>query len=209
MRSIVRFALTALVAAVAALAILTIPILFRGDATTAPRPTPRPGLLVVAEQIRTAPDVSAPTRAAVTAQLGKALKSLYAKGFVQPLTTPGPDESPRPAPAKRVAPSLTSIARAGLARSPQVFNEAGDLSVYSGTIVFEGFITFDGKRPIEAMLDVDFSGEAAPVGPRSPLVKLRQTGTVVLKNTSGGWLVDGFDLRLATRPLPSPTPPPS
>lgn len=208
MRPTTRFALTVLAAAAIALAISAVPILLREDQPTAVQPTPEPGLRTRAGEIRTAPDVGAPTRKAVVSDISEALHKLYSRAFVQPQTTPGPKASPRPLPAKRVRRSMTNIARAALAKSPGIFDEAADLTVYSGVISYSGLVTFDGKRPVEALLDVSFGGDAVPVGSLSPAVRLRQSGTIVLKNTDDGWLVDGFDLSFATRPLDTPTPQP-
>jgi hypothetical protein len=208
MRPTSRFALTVLAAAAIALAISAVPILLREDQPTAVQPTPKPGVQARAGEIRTARDVGAPTRRAVVADISKTLQRLYSRAFVQPQETPGPNDTPRPAPAKRVRASMTKIARSALAKSPGIFDEAADLTVYSGVIRFGGLVTFEGKRPLEALLDVDFAGDAVPVGSLSPAVRVRQRGTIVLKNSADGWLVDGFDLRFATRPFNTPTPRP-
>jgi hypothetical protein len=210
MRSTPRFALAAVAAAAIALAIVAVPVLLRQvlrpDEGPAPTAKPAPGITVRAGEISTAPQVGAPTRDAAVAEISQALKELYAQAFEQPQGTPGPDETPRPRPEVRVRTSMTTIARQALAASPGVFDEAADLSVYTATVSFHGVITFDGKTPVEALLGVDFGGEAVPVGARSPAAKVRQTGTLVLKATPDGWLVDGFDLQLATRPLLTSTP---
>lgn len=205
MHPIWRFILTAVAAAAIALAILATPVLFRGGETAEPRRTPEPGLRATPGEIRTMPDVSATTRGELTAEIGSALVRLYERAFGDPDRPPEPEASPGPKPSVRLRPLLTKIARAALTKSPAVFDDASDLFVYSGTVTFEGVVTFDGKQPLEALVEVDFGGEAVPAA-RSPVLKVRQRGTMVLKRTGGDWLLDGFDLRFATRPLPSPTP---
>ncbi len=210
MRPSTRFLLTVLAATAIALAIVAVPILLRGDDDAQPPPkrTPAPGIRATATSFTTAPEVPAANKRAARLGIEKSLVAMYRRAFAQPASTPAPDASPRPLPAARAATSMTKSARTALVRSPGVFDEAADLSVYRGLIRYGGVVTFEGKRPIEAFLDVDFAGEAVPIGSRSPRVRVRQLGTVVMKRFDHGWFVEGFDLRLVTRPVPTPTPSP-
>lgn len=216
MRPSTRSALVAVAAAAVALAVVAVPVLLRSDddPEPSPSPTPVPGITATAVEVTSAPQVASELRGRATEEIGAALVTLYERAFTVPdavedaETEPdGPDPSPTPTPpSARLAASMTTIARRALAASPGVFDEAADIHVHSGTVRFEGVITFDGKDPLEALLEVNFLGEGAPLGSRSPLVRLQQKGTLVLRNTDSGWLVDGFDLRLQTAPAPTPSP---
>jgi hypothetical protein len=203
MHPIWRFTFTAIAAAAIALGILSIPLLFRGGEAAPPRPTPAPGLRAKAIELKTMPDVADATRRKANAQIAIALVRLYKLAYAQP--HPAPDATPGPRPSKRITSAFTKIARTALAKSPNVFDEGADISVHGGTVAYSGVVTFEGKRPLEAMLEINFLAEGTPPA-RSPVVRVNQRGTLVLKNTPDGWLVDGFDLRFATRPIPEPTP---
>lgn len=208
-----RFFLTVVATTAVALAIVAVLIMLRSREPSVsqppPTPTPTPGIAAKAREIRTVPDVSAERRKLVTKQIAKTLRGLYTRAFVREQEQPQATASPDPGPSDRIAPLLTTRARAALKKSPEVFDQAEDLSVFTGSVVFEGVITFEGTRPVEALLEIDFSGQAAPRGRNAPLAKVRQLGTVLLKQTSAGWRVDGLELRFASRPWNTPTPSPA
>lgn len=206
MAPILRFALTVIAAIVIVGSIVAGPALLRSPEVEPPQVTPKPGITVSAKEMRTVPNVSSERRRLVTKEIGRSLRIFYTRGFIQPAATPLPNESPRPRPSRRVTRFLTKQARTALARQPGPFDDAEDLAVYTGTVAFGGLLTFDGRDPVEAFLDVDFGGHATPVGRSSPQVKVRQVGTIVLKHADDMWLVDGFDLKLVVRPVPTPTP---
>ncbi len=210
-RPTTRYLLAAVAAAAVALAIVAVPVLLRDDEGPGPgaSPTPKPGITAKARQVTSAPQVAAEVRGAATRDLGGALRTLYRTAFTESADTPAepdPEATAPPRPSRRIGNSMTSIARRALATNPDVFDEGAGLSVFSGAVVFSGVITFDDERPVEALLEVDFLGDATPTGLSAPIVRVHQVGNLVMRNTESGWLVDGFDLRLATRPLVSPSP---
>ncbi len=206
MSPLLRTALTAIAAVAIVWALIAASGALRSqdDATT--QPTPKPGITVRSTQMRTIPDVSAQRRRLVTKDVANALRTFYETAFVRPAATPAPDQSPWPRPTRRVSALMSKQARRALVKDPGPLDQAEDLAIYTGTITFGGLLTFDGRRPVEAFLDVDFDAVGVPVGRSSPHVKLRQLGKIVLKQTAEGWLVDGFDIELKTKPIPTPTP---
>jgi hypothetical protein len=173
-----------------------------------PEPTPptATGISATAKTIRTVPDVSDERRSDAVDDLGDTLRKLYELAFTRPPDeTPPPTPRATPTPARRVRELMTDDAVATLKRSPDAF-DIGALSVTDGRVVYEGVITFGLKKPSAAYLDVDFVGRAVPVGRTSPVARVHQRGTLSLKRASSGWRIDGFDLRFATRPEPTPSP---
>lgn len=209
MSPVIRSALTFAAGVVIALAFTIGPSLVRSGDEAVPTKTPKPGITAVSKEISTVPEVSPQRRKAVTKDIAKTLRGFYTRAFIQPAATPLPDASPRPKTTRRVNELLTKQARAAFADNSRPFDEASDLAVYTGDVAFEGMIVFDGRRPLEAFLEIDFGGLATPVGRSSPIVRVRQLGTLVLKNVDGRWFVDGFDLKFVTRPSPSPERTPS
>ena len=165
------------------------------------------GISTDAKVIRTVPDVSSERRKDATGELAETLRALYTLAFTRPPDAT-PEPTPTPSPARRVRDLLTDDAVAALKKSPGVF-DLGELVVTGGTVTFDGVITFGPKKPGKAYLDVDFVGRATPVGRSSPVVRVHQRGTISLDRRSEGtprWRIDGFDLRFATKPEPTPTP---
>ena len=208
MSAILRTGLTVAAAIAVVLAFVAGPSLFRSD-DVAPAPTAKPGITATPGQLRFVPEVQQNRRRAARDGVASMLKNLYTKAFVQPAATPPPERSPRPRPTRRIGTLLTKQARTALAKRPRAFDLAGDLALYSGVVKFSGLIVFVGSKPAESFLDVEFRGVATPVGRSSPVAIVSQRGKVVLKRTADGWFVDGFDLKLATRPQPTPRPSPS
>ncbi len=206
-----RFLLTAAATlAVLAGAVVTY-VSFAERNEDAPEATPRPGLAVTASEIRVVPDdVMVSRRAAAAAELSKTLRAFYTRAFfASPSLQRGDDlATPRPTRWSQLRESMTKSAFAALERSPGVF-DAGELVVFEGTLTFGGLVTFGSAKPAEALLDVDLVARAAPAGDGHPIAKVHQTGTIRMTRTSTGWLVDGFDLRFESRPLPTPTAAPS
>lgn len=213
MRPSIRFLLAVLAATAISLVIVAVPILLRGGGEPAatPAPAPTPGLRVVAGDVVTAPQVPAAAERQARLAIEKALLGMYRSAFVRPAATPDPDSSPtpRPRPAALAGQSMTRGARAALRDSPEIFDEARDLSVYAGRVSYGGMISFQGEQGVEAFLNVDFAGDATPIGPMSPRVRIRQRGTVVMKRFDHGWFVHDFALRTAIRPVPTPAPSPA
>jgi hypothetical protein len=100
---------------------------------------------------------------------------------------------------------MTSPATAALKSSEGVFDIHG-LVLTSGSVAFSGLVTFGSKHPIGALLEIDFEGRATPEDRTSPFVDVHQLGSIEMNRGPLGWLVDGFDLELKTRPAPTPAP---
>lgn len=149
-------------------------------------------------------DVTSPRRKAATDEISSALRRLYTRAFMK--GGPASVASPRPSPLLRLHSSMTKAAIAALKKSPDVFDAGDDLVVFKGSLRYGGLVTFGTRKPVEALLEVEFIGRAAPQGRNVPIARVHQRGTILLHRTSTTWLVDGFDLRIETRPQPSPTP---
>lgn len=197
-------------AAAVIVAVVGITLYSERTETSEPQPTPVPAITATATGIRTVPDVPATTRRSAAAALTKTLDTLYTRAFIPPVSDQAVGRSPSPAPAlrieSRVRGLMTARAIAALKKSRGVFEEIDELDVYDGTVEFRGVITFAGTVPVDALLHVDFTGHATPPGRTGPRVRIRQFGEMRLVRTANTWLVDGFDLRLTTRPLPTPEP---
>jgi hypothetical protein len=210
-RPTTRSLLAAVFVAAVALAIVAVPLILRDDQSQRPgaSPTPKPGISISARQVESAPQVSAQVKDAATKDIARMLVGLYRTAFVVPNGT-DPDDPALEKPSARIAGSLTRIARTALTADPDVFDRADDLSVFTGKVVFGGVITFAASgadsRAIEAFLDIDFLGDGTPIGSSAPVARIHQVGTLVLRSNNDRWYVDGFDLRLATRPLETPSP---
>jgi len=203
--------LTMLLPAAVVVLLAAVVVLLRTD-EPAPPPdeTAKPGISVTAKELHLMPEVSKERRRIVTSRLQAALERFYVRAFIVPPVAADAAASPAPpGPLKRIHPQMTSSARAALKRRPEIFETTKDLSVFIRTVVFSGVVTMDGSNPIDALLDVDFNARATPVGRSAPLASLRHVGTMRLKRTASlGWLVDGFDLKLRTKPLLTPSPSP-
>jgi hypothetical protein len=173
------------------------------DEEPPPQATPTPGITVTAGEIRALPDVSGTRRRVATEELESALERFYREAFIAPESS---KDAPAPGPLQRIRTLMTSAAREAAKKRPEIFESTADLSVTSGNAVFSGLVTMDGAKPLHALLDVDFNALATPIGYDTPVAKIRHVGTLRMKRTKTGWLVDGFDLRMRTQPLPSPSP---
>jgi hypothetical protein len=176
------------------------------DAETPRPPTTPEQITVHPDVIRTVPDhVGAKTRRAAAEDIGDALRSVYRAAFMRsPRSAPSP-ASPSPSVARRLRDYMTKDATAAVKKSPDVF-DIGALVVTHGSVTFDGAVTFDGKQATGALLSVDFIGRATPISRSTPVARVHQKGSISMRWSSGRWLVDGFELRLATRPEPTPTP---
>jgi hypothetical protein len=166
--------------------------------------TPAPGFKAVAHGIRTIPQLDSGKKRNLVGGIAQALERLYAAAFVDAQKeTPA---SPEPTPATNVDAFFTSKARAALREHPEVFRTVDSVRVKSGQVTFGGIVTLEESKPVQAFLEVSFAGTGTPEGTRSPRVKMKQTGTLLLTGTSAGWRVAGFNLRFGSESLePSPT----
>lgn len=153
-----------------------------------------------AKVIRTVPDVGAKTRDGAAKEIARTLERLYIAAFTRPVAV---GASPSPGPARRVREHFTSGAIAALKTKPDVF-DIGPLVVTTGLAEFSGVITFADDEPRDAAIEVDFVGRATPLEGTASRVRVHQRGTLGLRRTGDGWLVRDFDLRMATRPEPTP-----
>jgi hypothetical protein len=198
-------------ATVIGLLIAAVPIMFRtDDSPVSPSQPPRTGVTAYVKSLRTVPGVGDDRRRVLAKGIAHDLDVLYTRAFVVEEQRPGPTPAtptPRPpAPSKKVSSLLTGRARAALKQSPGIFDELRGLTIREARLSFQGVVTLDGAKALEALLDVTIVGTATPVGANGPVLKLKQAGTISLRRSPNQWLVDGFDLRLRTRPMPSPAP---
>jgi hypothetical protein len=193
-----------ILASIALAVVAVLLYLGRRDAGAPAAPPPSVGLKVHATDLRTVPDVSTMKRKTTADDLAGVLRKVYTRAFTGPLDAT-PSTSPSPSPARRIRDLLTPPAVAALKKSPDVF-DLGPLVVTNGKLAFGGVVTFDGKDPVGALLDVNFVARATPIASTTPVAQIHQEGTISLRHTSEGWLVDGFDLRIDSRPEPTPSP---
>lgn len=191
----------------AVLAVVVVPIvLLDSDEQRDAEPTPTPGVVAAAGEIRTIPQLDADTKSNVVAGLARALVELYGRAFVTDERDDDTPESPEPTPATRVDDLFTEKARDALRRDPNVFRLVEDLDVGSGRVTFGGVVTLEGSKPIHAALEIEFVADALPTGRTAPAVRLRQLGTLLLVARPDGWRVAAFDVAFSTRPQTSPSP---
>lgn len=192
-----------IVLVVAAVAIGAAVYLGKRDLTVPAASPVAAGIDAHAKQIRTVPDVGRDTRRQAAREIADAIERVYTAAFTRPID--GAAASPSPGPARRVRDLFTTRAIAALKKSPDVF-DLGPLVVTAGTANFSGVITFVGKDAKDALIELDFVGRATPMDSTEPAVRVHQRGSLGLRRTANGWLVRSFDLRLATRPEPTPSP---
>ena len=176
------------------------------DERDVPAPTASPaatGIAAHAKDIRTVPDVGRNTRKRTAAEIASTIEDVYSRAFTRPIDPP--DAEPSPGPARRVKDLFTPGAVAALKASPDVF-DIGELVVTSGSVDFSGVVTFADDEPRDALVEIDFVGRATPASSAEPVVRVHQTGTLGLRRSDDRWLVRSFDLRMATRPEPTPSP---
>jgi hypothetical protein len=172
---------------------------------TVPAPSPvASGISAHAKDLRTVPDVSRDARRATAREIAYAVERVYTAAFTRPIAAQS--SSPPPGSARRVRDLFTTGAIAALKKSTDVF-DLGPLVVTAGTANFSGVVTYGGKDTAkDALIEIDFVGRATPAGATEPAVRVHQRGTLGLRRNADGWLVRSFDLRLATRPEPTPKP---
>ncbi len=190
----------------AALAVVAVPlVLLRED--TQPQQTVTPGVIADAKEIRTVPQLDRTLKKALIAQLGDVLETLYERAFItEGLPEPTDDPRPVPSPATRVDSFFTGRARAALQSDPEVFSTVEALRVTSGRVAFAGIATLEGRRPLQALLEIDFQAVGQPRSLVGPEVRIRQKGTLLLVAMPEGWRVGSFDVDFSLRPVVSPTP---
>ena len=188
------------VTAMVALTVAAVPVFL-----LKPGPSPAPGARgIVAAQgpLRFVPDPG-PSRRATAAEISRFLHGFYAEVFLPPRVEP--TTTPTPQPAARLARFFTARARAALNAHPDVFTPDGRVSIDNGRVSFDGLVTMSGRRPAQAFLSLAFTGRGSVR--RTPVV-VSQKGSVLLLRSEQGWLIGGFDLKLAeasVTPSPSPT----
>lgn len=202
MRTTSRSAFNSVLFAAIALGLLTTPVVI-GRQGSPPASTRASVITSTVGPFRSVPKVTSTRRRIAISEIGTTLRSMYTRAFVP--TAADERASPRPSAARKLRSFMTSPATAALKASEGVFDIHG-LVLASGSVTFSGLVTFGSKHPIDALLEIEFEGRATPAARASPFVDVHQLGRIELKRTSLGWLVDGFDLELKTRPAPTPTP---
>lgn len=210
-RGLNRFLPAVVITAVVALAVVLVPLLTVDPEP--PAPTPEPGVVASAGEITTVPEAGEDVRRALSRDLSRFFEDLYDRAFVAPelLAEDAEDTdeteppSPSPGPEARIRNLFTREARAALRDRPDVF-DPGPLVIRTGRVSFDGVATLRDGRPVEALLEVDFRTRAEAPGAYG--VDVRQRGDLFLVATDRGWRVSGFELRLTSEPVPTPSPTP-
>jgi hypothetical protein len=198
-RSEVLFVLA--VAAVLAVVVLFVLI---GRETQGPD-SQEPGRVeAVPGEIRTIPRLEPTRKQQLIEQLEGALAELYGRAFFHEGAAPTAPPSPLPSPSTRVDDLFTEKARAALRKDPDVFSP-GPVRAKEGRVSFDGVVTLDGTRPLQALLQIEFIASGSPTGNVSSDLRLEQKGTLLLSATKAGWRVAGFGLTFSSA-LASPSP---
>lgn len=202
-RGFKRFLPAVVITAAVAFAVAVVPLLTLDREP--PEPTPEPGVAVSAGEITFVPDAPEDVRQVITDELSQFGETLYERAFVAPEVLPEATEPPEPSPGpeERLRALFTEVARSALRDRGEVF-DPGPLTVRTGRVALAGVVTLLDGRPVEALLDVDF--RATGRGPDDTAVDVRQQGQLLCVRTDDGWRVAGFDLRLTSEPVPSPSP---
>jgi len=199
-RPVPGFITAVLIAALIAFSVVAIPVfLLRPQASQTVRP---PEVKVLPGAVGTVPATTLSARRALVGDVAGFLKTLYERAFLPPS---GVASSPTPAPASRIEAMFTPRARDALRRQRDVFAPGDDVVVAGGRVRFDGVITLDGDRTVQALIRVDF---AASGSARQTPVALAQKGDLLVVQTPAGWQIAGFNLKLnavSVPPTPSPT----
>jgi hypothetical protein len=172
-------------------------------------PTPTPGVFAAPLELALVPPGSDELQRQITRDIGDVLAALYERAFVPQASETTPAPTGEETPARRIRSLFTEKAAAALREDPDVFERATDLTIARGRVTFGGLATLEGDKPVQALLEVVFDATATPEERVSPLVRVRQRGTILMVYRSDRWFVDGFDLRFASAPVtPSPSPSP-
>jgi hypothetical protein len=201
---------TLAVFAVAAALAVAVFVALSKDEPPGAGPTPTPGVFPAPLELALVPPGSDELQRQITSDIGAVLAELYERAFVpQAATETTPAPTGEITPASRIRSLFTKKAAAALREDPDVFERATDLTIARGRVTFGGLATLEGDKPVQALLEVVFDATATPEERVSPLVRVRQRGTILMVYRSNRWFVDGFDLRFASAPVtPSPSPSP-
>lgn len=190
----------------ALLAAIVVPIVFDSDSRP-PEPTPSPGIVAVAEEMRTVPPLPPALERTLAREIGDMVADLYERAFVTVRIETKPAPTGGASPQLRLAGLFTPKAAAALTNDADVFQRIEDLEVARGRVTFGGLATLEGSKPVQALLEIVFEASGTPAQRVSPIVRLTQRGTLLLVHSSNRWLVDGFDLKFDSAPVsPSPSP---
>jgi hypothetical protein len=195
-RRLGHLALTIVAVAAVAMTIAILALVFSSGHQPARRPQPS-GIAASPGRLQLVPDPGAAARRDVAAGIRTFLTTLYEKAFV---TTAAAGPSPSPDPLHGL---FTPAADNALAAHPDVFNSGAGVTLRNGTLDFEGVVSMNGSRPVQAFLTVTFTGPGALRG--APIV-VSQHGRVLLVASEQGWLVSGFAVNVqADNVEPSPS----
>ncbi len=199
---------TLAVFAVAAALAVAVFVALSAEETPSDGPTPSPGVFPAPLELALVPPGSDELQQQITDEIGVVLSRLYERAFVPEAAgmTPGPDGEMTT--WSNIRPLFTQKAAEALRKDADVFERATDLTIARGRVTFGGLATLEGSKPVQALLEVVFDATATPEERVSPLVRVRQRGTILLVYRRNQWFVDGFDLKFATAPA-TPTPSPS
>jgi hypothetical protein len=196
----------AVFAVAAALAIAVVVALTNQDEPAA-QPTATPGIVATAKELALVPPVSDEVQRTITREIGVLLTELYERAFVPEAATRTPAPTGEVSASSRIDSLFTRKAAEALRKDPDVWERAADFAIGRGRVTFGGLATLEGSKPVQALLEVEFEATGTPEQRVSPVVRVRQKGTVLLVYSSDRWFVDGFDLEFASAPVtPSPSP---
>jgi len=201
-----RFTLAVFAVAVA-LAIAVFVALTQREKEPVAQPQATPGIVATAKELALVPPVSDDVQRTITRDIGELLTELYERAFVPEATMQTPAPTGETSPSSRIDSLFTRKAAEALRKDPDVWERAADLAIGRGRVTFGGLATIEGAKPVQALLEVDFEATGTPEQRVSPVVRVRQEGTILLVYSSDRWFVDGFDLQFASAPVtPSPSP---
>lgn len=193
-----RFWVAVTVTSALALAVVLIPLLTiePDKSSIEEKEPPPPGIELVSTQVVSVPPAPKRQLQDIEAHLSKFMTKLYEDAFVNVEQ----DAKPRSIGhlfGRKTLPTFR--------KQRDVFRPAPGLLIRNGRLRINGFTTLVERRPTEAMIGVQFRARAENAN-----VEMRQVGTLrLLRTTSGGWRIVGFELNIRSvkvPPPPSPTP---
>ena len=160
---------------------------------------------VKAGAISFVPNLPVGRRSELTAQMTAFLGTVYKRAFIRPRPA-GPTPLPgRYSTTESLTPFFAKPARAALRAHAGAFTLGPHLDLLTGVVTYGGGVTTQGKVST-ALLNIRFDGSGSRSDEPTPVVLVTQSGTMLLQHTGSGWYVREFDLKLQTKPAPTPTP---
>ncbi len=197
------FALTIAATVIVTLGIAVVPLVLVARPTDKNEAIKVRGIKVQTKELATVPDLPSSRRDQLAKDLEIFLDLFYTEAFVPAAATATP--SPFTG-VRRIERLLTAASRKALREDPDVFELGPELTVTSGDLTYSGIVTTSKGNPVEAILEIALNARAASEAEGVDVARVEQTGTLILKMAGDGWRLRAFDLKLGSRPLPTPTP---